>query len=250
MRYLIVSDLHANLEATQAVLDAAAPLGCGGVLVLGDLVGYGPDPEAVVACVRALPGAHVIRGNHDRVAVQPEGAAAFNPAARDAILWTRAQLGADPLTYLAGLPQGPLAIDEDTAICHGAPFDEDAYIFGPGEANAALRASTRRLLFFGHTHVAALYAAAPGLPMRVAGPSASSPYQVTLDPGERWLINPGSVGQPRDGDWRAAFGVLDTGAQTFTCHRVAYDAARTREKMRLAGLPASLIARIGPASLR
>ncbi len=249
MRYLILSDLHANLEATTAVIETAATLAADRTLVLGDLVGYGPNPNEVVDLVRALPDALVIRGNHDRVAVGGAGEYAFNAHARDAIRWTRAQFSPDTLAWLEALPQGPVTVDEDVEICHGAPHDEDAYLFGVADAALAADSAHRRILLFGHTHVTALYAAAADGEVRAVNPAGSAPFDIPLGGAARWLINVGSVGQPRDGDWRAAFGLLDTTAGTCTCHRVAYDAATTRARMRAAGLPALLIARIGPASL-
>jgi predicted phosphodiesterase len=247
MRYLILSDLHANLEATDAVLAAASTLSIDQTLVLGDLVGYGPNPNEVVERVRGLSPAGVIRGNHDRVAAGLDSDTDFNSHAQAAIRWTTAALSPVSRMYLSALPAGPLAIDADVELCHGAPFDEDFYVFTPADAGRALSTQQRRVCLFGHTHIAVAYVqrdegASP------TGPYGPSPFTVALNKTARSLINCGSVGQPRDGDWRAAFGVLDTDANTCTMHRVEYDANSTRRAMRKAGLPDVLIRRIGPHS--
>lgn len=247
MRYLVLSDLHANLEATDAVLAAAPALAADHTLVLGDLVGYGPDPNAVLDRLLTRADTTVIRGNHDRVAAGLGPDTDFNPHARAAIRWTAAQLTAESRTALATLQVGPVAIDADVEICHGAPFDEDFYVHTPADAERAGRSVSRRLCLFGHTHVASIFAGASGR-AHLAGPSGRAPFTLDLGQAERWLINPGAVGQPRDGDWRAAFAILDTAAGTCTLHRAEYDAALTRRKMEAAGLPAILISRIGPGS--
>lgn len=245
MRYLILSDLHANLEATEAVLAAASTLAIDRALVLGDLVGYGPDPNEVVDRVRGLKNALVIRGNHDRVASGLSPDDAFNSVAQTAVRWTAAALTPAVRGYLVGLAVGPLAVDDRIAICHGAPFDEDFYVFSPADAGRALLAAARPVCFFGHTHVAAAYADQDGR-VDTAGPYGAAPYTLALTRTGRWLINCGSVGQPRDGDWRAAFGVLDTVAHTCAFHRVEYDVVTTQHRIREAGLPASLARRLRP----
>src|SRR5688572_17170044 len=144
MRVLILSDLHANLPATEAVLEDAMRGGWEMALVLGDLVGYGADPEAVIDIVRGLNNATVIRGNHDKVAAGVDDPADFNFVARQAAEWTAARLDADRATYLRELPRGPLTVDTlpfDIAICHGAPFDEDYYIFDVDDAGRAFDTS-------------------------------------------------------------------------------------------------------------
>lgn len=246
MRYLVLSDLHANLEATDAVLAAATALQPDHTLILGDLVGYGPDPNAVLDRLRTHPASTVIRGNHDRVASGLGSDADFNPHARAAIRWTAAQLTPASRQSLATLPIGPVAVDADVEICHGSPFDEDAYVLSPADAARAARAASRRICLFGHTHVASVFRGTPEGATAV-GPSGRMPFTIDLAGTGHWLINPGSVGQPRDGDWRAAYALLDTAAATCTLHRVEYDAALTRRKMAAAGLPSVLISRIGPA---
>lgn len=245
MRYLVLSDLHANLEATDAVLAVAPALAPEHTLVLGDLVGYGPDPNAVLDRLLTRADTTIIRGNHDRVAAGLSPDTDFNPHARTAIRWTAAQLTTASRTALAAMATGPVVIDADVEMCHGAPFDEDFYVHTPADAERAGRSARRRLCLFGHTHIASIFAGSPGR-SHLAGPSGRAPFTLELGQAERWLINPGAVGQPRDGDWRAAFAILDTTADTCTLHRVEYDAALTRRKMEAAGLPAILISRIGP----
>src|SRR5207248_64177 len=126
MRYLILSDVHANLEALEAAMAAAAPHDQ--VLVLGDLIGYGADPNAVIERLRALPSAICIRGNHDKVGAGLEGADGFNHLARQAIVWTAHAMTPENHAWIAALPHGPVVVDDLVEICHGSPFDEDAYV--------------------------------------------------------------------------------------------------------------------------
>src|SRR5688572_25429835 len=138
MRYLILSDIHANLEALESTLSAAGEWDA--VLVLGDLVGYGADPNAVIDRVRALPNATIIRGNHDKVACGIDTVESFNHLARHAISWTATTLTPARRAWLADMPAGPAIIDELVEICHGSPFDEDAYIFDDLDARRAVNA--------------------------------------------------------------------------------------------------------------
>ena len=151
----MISDIHANLEALEATLAAAGAYDR--ALVLGDLVGYGADPNAVIDRVRAMPDAVVIRGNHDKVGAGLEDVEGFNHLARFAIAWTAATLTRDNRDWLATLAQGPAIVDEAVEICHGTPFDEDVYVFDDLDALRAIRAARRPLCLFGHTHVPAIY---------------------------------------------------------------------------------------------
>src|SRR5687768_14709697 len=153
MRYLVISDIHANIEALDATLAAAAD--CERVLVLGDLVGYGADPNAVVEKIRALPAATLIRGNHDKVAAGLEDVEGFNYLARQAIEWTANTLTRENRAWLAELPMGPVLVEPFVEICHGAPFDEDCYVFDDLDATRAMRTARAPLCLYGHTHVPA-----------------------------------------------------------------------------------------------
>lgn len=242
MRYLVLSDIHANLEALETVLDAAAAIPYDRVLVLGDLVGYGPDPNAVVERVRTLAPFAVIRGNHDKVGAGLEPSDAFNAVARTAIRWTYEALSDDNRDWLAELPAGPTAIDDLLEICHGTPFDEDAYVFDEADVLRSMQAATRRLCLFGHTHVQVGYRLAQAsLTLETTDPRR--PLPIGIGDGH-YLINPGSVGQPRDGDPRAGFAVYDAAAAIVEIHRVAYPIERTQAGIRQAGLPEALAQRL------
>ena len=239
MRYLVLSDIHANLEALDAALEAGAEADA--VLVLGDLVGYGADPNAVIDRVRALSSATVIRGNHDKVGTGLDSVESFNQLARYAIEWTAAALTPDRREWLAALPRGPAIVDDLVEICHGSPVDEDAYILSEVDAQEAIDAARRPLCFFGHTHVPAVFVRNGG--SRAVGPRGAR-FELTLEHDARYLVNCGAVGQPRDGDGRAAFGLLDTQAWHLTIVRTAYDVEAAQAKIIAAGLPDVLAHRL------
>jgi predicted phosphodiesterase len=160
VRYLIISDIHANLEALDAVVADARGHGFDQVACLGDLVGYGASPDDVIDRVWALNPVALIRGNHDKVCAGLELATNFNDAARAAAEWTYRTLRPENRQRLADLPKGPVALSDEVEICHGAPFDEDFYLFNEGDAARAIAASGRRVCVFGHTHVPAVYSTA------------------------------------------------------------------------------------------
>jgi diadenosine tetraphosphatase ApaH/serine/threonine PP2A family protein phosphatase len=253
MKYLVISDIHANLEALDATLSASGTYDR--VLVLGDLVGYGADPNAVIDRVRALANVTIIRGNHDKVGAGIEDVEGFNHLARHAIAWTAATLTPDNRTWLAALPQGPAIIDQGVEICHGTPFDEDVYVFDDLDALRALRAARRPLCLFGHTHVPAVFQLADPIPdaegrfrsegeLDVVDPRRGIEFTLPLAERARYLINCGAVGQPRDGDPRAAFGIFDTDTRTLTMMRATYDVAGAQAKIVGAGLPEVLAQRL------
>ena len=153
MRYLVISDIHANLEAFDTVMAEAKSIGYEKVLLLGDLVGYGADPNAICERVRDLKADALIRGNHDKVGSGVESPEGFNAVARNAIRWTYETLNKENREWLAALPAGPLIVDDMIEICHGTPFDEDAYVFDDLDALRAMHAARRPLCLFGHTHV-------------------------------------------------------------------------------------------------
>ena len=243
MRYLVISDIHANLEAYEAVMAAAGPLAYERVLVLGDLVGYGADPNAICDRVRALAPQALIRGNHDKVGSGIESPEGFNAVARSAIRWTHDALTADNREWLAALPAGPLVVDDLIEICHGTPFDEDAYVFDDLDALRAMHAARRPLCLFGHTHVqVGHYLSRDQFGLSTA--DDQRPLTIQLDDANRYLINPGSVGQPRDGDPRAGFAVVDTAAREVTIHRVEYPVAQAQARILEEGLPEVLAQRL------
>jgi len=248
VRYLLLSDIHANIQALEAVLKDAAGAGYDAVLVLGDLVGYGADPQAVIDRTLALEPAAIIRGNHDKVCAGLEPADHFNDVARRSIEWTTGVLSAGALRTLAELPKGPCAVGDLIEISHGSPFDEDFYIFDTNDAARALDAAGARWSFFGHTHVPAIFATADD-PVRSADPAGfgTNPNTdiLTLPTLGPALINVGSVGQPRDGDPRAAYGLIDVDARTLTLRRVSYDIARAQARILEEDLPPYLAQRLG-----
>jgi diadenosine tetraphosphatase ApaH/serine/threonine PP2A family protein phosphatase len=241
VRYLIISDLHANLHALDAVLADAKTVGYDATLVLGDLVGYGADPSAVIARTLALEPAAIVRGNHDKVAAGIESAELFNDIARRSIEWTAQQLSPAELTTLSDLPKGPCQLTSTFELCHGAPFDEDYYIFDADDASRAIGAAKSRICFFGHTHLPALFATGDD-PVRASEDGAED--ELALPTSGPALINIGSVGQPRDGDPRAAYGVLDVTRHTLRLRRVTYDIAGAQARIIKAGLPEWLALRL------
>jgi predicted phosphodiesterase len=243
MRYLVLTDIHANLEALDTCLADARSHGYDHTLVLGDLVGYGPDPNDVIARIKDLRPVAMIRGNHDKVAAgleQPEG---FNAVARRAALWTFEVLTPDNRSWLAALPKGPVLVDAFIEICHGSPVDEDAYLFDELDAVRALKASERPLCLFGHTHYPVTFALVDGRVDTIGGPhSIEGP--LILQDGTKYLMNPGAVGQPRDGDARAAYAIADTTAKRVDLFRLDYPIETTQAKVTKAGLPDVLAQRL------
>lgn len=243
MRYLIISDIHANVDAFDAVLAAARPGTWDRALVLGDLVGYGAEPNAVVERVLALDPLAVIRGNHDKAACRLTAASDFNHVARAAAVWTSETLTPEHRMYLDRLPAGPRTIDETVEICHGTPFDEDAYVFDDLDALRAMHAARRPLCLFGHTHVqVGQFLTKDQFGLSTA--DEERPLTIALDEDTRYLVNPGSVGQPRDGDPRAGFALADTAAREVTIYRVEYPVAKAQARIMEEGLPDVLAQRL------
>lgn len=239
MRYLILSDLHSNWEALQAVVaDTAGSYDK--ALCCGDVVGYGADPNPVSDWVRNSCGL-VVRGNHDKACSGQAGLASFSSLARRAAVWTLNDLTPENLAFLRGLPRGPLAEDQ-FQVLHGSPLDEDQYLMTAGAAGRALGAMQGRLGFFGHTHLQG------GFVSNGSGvetiPPASGSQEMKIDPAFFYLINPGSVGQPRDGSPKAAYVVYDSEEGLVTYRRVSYDVRRAQTKIRDAQLPWELADRL------
>ena len=247
MLILLLSDIHANLEALEACLAAAPPYDL--VANLGDIVGYGASPNEVVERSRAL-GKIFVRGNHDKAATGLIELEDFNPMAASSALWTRDQLTPEHHKWLQALPQGPLALEgfPDVSLVHGSPGDEDAYIVSVGDALVPLIALTTQLTFFGHTHLQGGFFAngssADGFRPEYRTVGQAESVSLHLRPGARYMINPGSVGQPRDGDWRAAFALFDTEAQVVHFHRVPYNLKAAQERILSANLPTRLATRL------
>jgi predicted phosphodiesterase len=247
LRILLISDIHSNLEALEASLAAAPPHDA--IVNLGDIVGYGASPNEVTAKARELGGT-LVRGNHDKVVAGLDNVETFNPMAGMAALWNRAQLTSDNLEWLRTLPQGPVTLPEVSGVqfVHGAPDDEDRYVVVVQDALPALISSGVSVIFFGHTHIQGAFLLRAGFAETAHPEYASIGQKETcdfeLETGVSYMINPGSVGQPRDGDWRAGFALFDTDRRVITFCRVPYDVRSAQEKIFAANLPARLATRL------
>jgi diadenosine tetraphosphatase ApaH/serine/threonine PP2A family protein phosphatase len=244
MRYLVLTDIHANLEALDVCLADARGRGYEQTLVLGDIVGYGPDPNMVIERVQALEPLAIVRGNHDKVACGIEQAEGFNAVAKSAALWTLGALTPAHRAWLAALPEGPILVDATVEICHGSPFDEDVYIFDELDVIRALKVSQRPLCLYGHTHYLMTWELSTD-PTSNAGLSATRDLHIPLREGFKYLVNPGSVGQPRDSDVRAAYAIVDTDRRHVELIRLEYRLDQTQDKIIKAGLPEMLAQRLG-----
>jgi len=238
VRYGIISDVHANLAALEVVLRELRDVDR--IVCLGDVVGYGPCPVECCAKVHRVCE-KTIRGNHDVAALELERAEWFNEEARAALYWTHEQLDSAATTFLRSLPV--TAEIDGALLVHGAPSDPDRYILSVWDALAELAQSEAELIFFGHTHLPEAYV------FRAEEETLERVYlgrgeKLTLGPRDRALVNVGSVGQPRDGDPRAAFGIFDSSERTIEVRRVEYPIARTQELMRAANLPEWLSQRL------
>ncbi len=242
MRALVVSDIHGNLQALQAVLAAAE--GYDQLWNLGDVVGYGGNPNEVLAIVREHAVVNV-RGNHDRVAAGLTSSHGFNPVAAQAAAWTQATLTPDNLEWLQHVSKGPVQAGDGALAAHGSPLDEDHYILSMRDAWTPLQRMGAPITFFGHTHVQGAFFqhGAEWEEIRPACAEDGS-CRVSLVDGARMLVNPGSVGQPRDHDPRAGFAVYDNDTASVVFRRVEYDVSGAQKAIRSAGLPERLAARL------
>ena len=237
MKYGLIADIHSNLEALKTVI---RELKVEKIICLGDLVGYGPDPNECINRVKALNGP-VIAGNHDKAATGEMEITWFNRDAQDAILWTKDMLTEENLEYLKKL--SPAADFEDFSIVHGSlrePLEE--YITSLYEALPTFERMVKPLLFIGHSHV----------PLCIVqkkegdfdGWMLEDNQKISVSEYQKVIINPGGVGQPRDGDPRASYGIYDLETRIFQLHRIPYDFKTTQEKMRKVNLPPFLIERL------
>lgn len=247
MRILLLSDIHSNLEALEACL-AAAPA-YDAVVNLGDIVGYGASPNEVIERSRKL-GKIFVRGNHDKACAGTSNMLGFNPIAGMAVLWTRTILSPQNMAWLRALPAGPARVDglENVQFVHGSPVDEDEYLLLMQDAVPSLAAAQPPLTFFGHTHVQGGFLAGKD-DAAIIRPvfkkkDETERFVFALDRKCRYLINPGSVGQPRDGDWRAGFAVFDADAWQVTYLRVPYEVERAAKRIVEAQLPERLATRL------
>jgi diadenosine tetraphosphatase ApaH/serine/threonine PP2A family protein phosphatase len=236
MRLAVLSDIHANLAALDAVREDLPTVD--ETWVLGDIVGYGPQPNEVIRALQEM-GARSVLGNHDGAAIGSVDASWFNPDAASAIEWTAQVVDDNARAYLATLPE--VRRDGELTAVHGSPRDPTwEYVTGPGVAAANLAAFDTRLCLHGHTHVPVIFSAEDG---RIEIVPATPDAPLRLNAG-RALVNPGSVGQPRDGNPAASYLVLDTDSGMAEFRRVAYDVARTQHLMAEVGLPVRLAERL------
>ncbi len=247
MKILVISDIHANLEALDACL-AAAPK-YDRVFNLGDVVGYGASPNEVVNKSRELGGV-LVRGNHDKACSGITNAEDFNHIAMLASHWTKQTLTPENLEWVKVLPEGPIKSEgvDNVQCVHGSPLDEDEYIIIVRDAYEPLLESKEALTFFGHTHIQGGFSSEDE-EWATLRPIYDSDNQLEtfvfqMSKGAKYLINPGSVGQPRDGDWRAAFCVLDTDAWNIAFYRVPYNVEDAQRRIYEAGLPDRLATRL------
>jgi predicted phosphodiesterase len=238
MRILIISDIHANLTALETVIADAGLID--GAWCLGDLVGYGPDPNECVNRIQELPNLVCILGNHDAAALKQIDAGSFNPEARHAINWTQSMLTDASVDFLTSLPERT-TMDHVTLV-HGSPRQPVwEYLLDTQNATRSFEFFESAYCFVGHTHLPILYYLGENHRLaRLIIPEPNS--RLALSP--RAILNPGSVGQPRDRDPRAAYAIFDPDELTWEYHRIAYDVGSVQERMRISQLPERHIQRL------
>jgi predicted phosphodiesterase len=242
VKALILSDIHSNAEALRAVINRVRRKKYDQVMCLGDFVGYGAQPNQILDEMRKMRGTKVyIRGNHDRVAAGIDSGDGFNHAAKYAALWTRDHLSAPNRHFLQRLPLGPVE-KNGVLLCHGSPADEDEYVFNEGHAAAVFDMTDAPIILYGHTHLPVIFAI--DHEGRVQGAAVRGEATVRLDRSLRYLINPGSVGQPRDRNPQASFAMYDAKRMTVQFFRVSYDVGKTQLSILKAGLPPILAHRL------
>jgi len=229
MRIAIISDIHSNLEALEKSLELIKGLGIEEIVCLGDIVGYGANPNECLDLVRQTTS-HILLGNHDEAAVDLDKMAYFNPYARIAAEWTNQQLKDEKKVFIQGLTPSKQIWGLDFA--HSSPFEPEEwhYIITAEDAQQNIPAFSAPICFFGHSHIPGIFC------------EDSTSREVTR--GKKYLINVGSIGQPRDGDWRLSFGTFDTDSWRYENVRSEYDVKKASSKIRKAGLPKMLADRI------
>jgi predicted phosphodiesterase len=239
MRYLVLSDIHSNIEALTAAVNKATDVGFDRTVCCGDLVGYGPSPEEIMDVLDELKTT-TIRGNHDRVISGLDEPTHFNVAARQAVEWSREHISPPYRQRLAELPVGPLQITEKAQLVHGSSRDEDEYVVTQSDAVANLAVAAPTITFFGHTHEPLVFTRSIRWSPSYE-PDGSARLRL---PSDKMLVNPGSVGQPRDGDPRSSFVIWDDHESVLEFYRTEYDVEKTQTRMREAKLPEFLVTRL------
>jgi len=243
MRYFIFTDIHGNLEAFLTVIKFARKRKIDHFIFLGDLVGYGASANEVIQKIQLVKPLSIIRGNHDKAVCDLDSVQTFNPIAASAIHWTKENLLKKNSSYLRRLKQGPLLVNDEITICHGAPFDEDHYIFGEFDAAEAFLHFNTSICFFGHTHFPFIYTEKDHI---VEGTFITgNTNEIKIEKDVRYLINPGSVGQPRDRNTRSSCAIYDTKQKKIKFYRLEYNIAEAQRKILDAKLPPALAERLG-----
>ena len=243
MRYFIFTDIHGNLEAFLTVIKFARKRKIDHFIFLGDLVGYGASANEVIQKIQLVKPLSIIRGNHDKAVCDLDSVQTFNPIAASAIHWTKENLLKKNSSYLRRLKQGPLLVNDEITICHGAPFDEDHYIFGEFDAAEAFLHFNTSICFFGHTHFPFIYTEKDHI---VEGTFITgNTNEIKIEKDVRYLINPGSVGQPRDRNTRSSCAIYDTKQKIIKFYRLEYNIAEAQRKILDAKLPPALAERLG-----
>ena len=241
MKYLIFSDIHSNLEAFEALMGSTPVKEADKYLFLGDLVGYGANPNKTIDEFKELTNIYSIRGNHDKVIANLESSSLFNPVAAFSAEWSKLQISEDNEEYLKQLKKGPEVVDHFITICHGSTFDEDYYVFSMFEAVESFKFMETSIGFFGHTHFPVIYLLRNE---KIDIVPLTQETKIKLDPNTRYLVNPGSIGQPRDKNPNPSFIIFDSNKKELHFKRFKYNIKETQRKIREAGLPEILASRL------
>jgi predicted phosphodiesterase len=241
MKYLIFSDIHSNFEAFEALLQCAPVIEADKHLFLGDLVGYGANPNQTITLFKEIENIYSIRGNHDKVIANLESSSLFNPVAAFSAEWSKLQISEDNQVFLKQLKKGPEVVDHFITICHGSTFDEDYYVFSMFEAVESFKFMETSIGFFGHTHFPVIYLLRNE---KIDIVPLSQETKIKLDPNTRYLVNPGSIGQPRDKNPNPSYIIFDSNKKELHFKRFTYNIKETQRKIREAGLPEILASRL------
>jgi predicted phosphodiesterase len=243
MYYGIFSDIHSNLEALTVILNFLESKKVDKYICCGDIVGYGPNPNECVELIRRLDKLYIVAGNHDLASVGLKDIRWFNEDARSAILWTQAQLKDVHKEYIKVLPT--IGSADDITYVHGSPREHvDEYLLTVEQMRENCKYFDTKLCIVGHSHVPFCYFLGVGGVEKLVVFEEGGGGVVLEERYEKVIVNVGSVGQPRDGDSRAACGIYDSARETISIYRLGYDVSKTQEKMRSCGLPRFLVERL------
>ena len=241
MKYLVISDIHSNLEAFEKLLTLKKVKEVDKILFLGDLVGYGASPNEVIKLFKSLKNTSYVRGNHDKVVAGIESSSLFNPVAAYSAEWSKNNISKENLKFLKNIEVGPKIVDHFSTICHGSTFDEDYYVFSIFEASESMKFMETSVGFFGHTHFPVMYFLRNN---KIDTVPFVKDAKIKLDSNTKYLINPGSIGQPRDKDPRPSYIIFDSEKKELLFHRFSYSIKKTQKKIIDAGLPEVLATRL------